>query len=74
MRQMIFRRNYYIGIDSLQPKQRLEAYDAIMKYVFDNVRVETSREIAPLIRNIFFSIDVDFEKYEKKYGKQNDKG
>lgn len=66
MRQMIFRKNYYEGISKLPDKERLEAYEAIMKYAFTGERTATSNLCAPLLTVVFCSMDADFEKYEKK--------
>lgn len=66
MRQMIFRKHYYEGISKLPDKERLEAYEAIMKYAFTGERAATSDLCAPLLTVIFCSMDVDFEMYEAK--------
>lgn len=66
MKQLIFRKNYYEGISLLPDKERLEAYDAIMRYAFTGERVETSDLCVPLLSVIFFSMDADWEKYEAK--------
>lgn len=66
MRQMIFRKNYYEGISKLPDKERLEAYEAIMKYAFAGERAETSDLCAPLLTVVFCSMDADFDRYEAK--------
>lgn len=66
MRQMIFRKNYYSGLKKLSPDKRLEAYDAIMCYVFNGELVDISPECVPVLAVIFDSIEADFRKYEKK--------
>jgi hypothetical protein len=65
VRQLLFRKNYYLGLMKLSPEKRLEAYDAIMKYAFDGEVVETSAECAPLLASVFESINLDFERYKK---------
>lgn len=71
MRQLIFRKCYYEGIAKLSEKAQLEAYTAIMKYAFSTETIDQSSECAPLLSMIFYSIDGDMERYEKRSGGSN---
>ena len=66
MRQMIFRKNYYLLLTMLEPEKRIEAYDAIMRYAFEGELVEVSPECKTVLTVIFDSIETDFKKYEQK--------
>lgn len=66
MRQLLFRKVYYDGIQKLPESRQLEAYNAIMKYGFTGDIPEPSNECAPLLTMIFRSIDEDRRRYEKR--------
>lgn len=66
MRQMIFRMNYYKGLKQLSDDKRLEAYDAIMEYAFGDKQQKASPETAAMLAMIYESMELDFERYEKK--------
>lgn len=65
MRQLIFRKNYYVGIETMEPQKRLEAYEAIMKYAFRGEVVALSPELRPFMSMVTHSIDSDFRKYDR---------
>ena len=62
---LLFRYNYYRGLKAMSPEDRLEAYDAIMSYVFEDEVLEVSSAITPIMAMIYESIDNDIEKYEQ---------
>lgn len=68
MRTMLFRRTYYSGISKLSDQAQLEAYRAIMKYAFDDVKVEASPECAPVLATILDSLGQDIERYKAEHG------
>lgn len=72
MRQLIFRKNYHTGLMHLDPDKRLEVYDAIMLYAFENKKTEVSPECKPILAIILESINADFRRYER--AKENEYG
>lgn len=65
MRQLIFRKNYLVGIEAIEkPELRLEAYEAIMGFAFRGEVVSVSPELRPLLNMITDSISLDFMKYD----------
>ena len=68
MRQLIFRKDYYIGIAALPEKLQLEAYTAIARYAFygETPCGELSPELKPVLASIFYTIDMDIAKYERR--------
>jgi hypothetical protein len=71
MRQLIFRKSYYVGIEKLPADQRLEVYDAIMKYAFTGEVVDVTKSCTPLLSMIVESISRDFDRYEQRYRESN---
>lgn len=65
MRHLLFRRSYYKGISKLPPEQRVEVYDAIMRYAFNGEYSKLSPAGTALFSTIADSIDADVEKYER---------
>lgn len=71
MRQLIFRKSYYNGLCQLSPEKRLEAYDAIMEYAFGEGDGKLpSEDLRPILTVILDSINLDFDRYEAKCGKE----
>ena len=65
MKSIIFRSKYVKALEQLSSEKRLEAYDAIMAYVFTGEVKTIHTEIAPLVSMICESIFEDYERYER---------
>ena len=64
MRNLLFRRTYFNALKKMNPEHRLEAYDAIMAYAFEEDETEVSDAVAPVMEMILDNIGNDFRRYE----------
>lgn len=67
MKTIIFRERYWRSLSILSPESRLEAYDAIMEYVFtrkiEKINKISSEGLAAAVIDICKSIDEDYQRY-----------
>lgn len=83
MNGFTFFRNYYEGMSKLSPEDRLQMYDAIMAYMFDNTEPELQGTLAVIFdfirpnldtskkRSVSGSISDDSNKTNQKKPKRN---